>query len=185
MPKVKPLTPDEAKKSFANRFSSKADRLRQLATKFGVRPYRVFLTLTRWTGEERGEGEEKIVARRELLPTPRVQSLDAISFNAFRGGTLPVGSLRVDRISASFTSDELAGLFGPLAGQERIPQPYEFFYEVVEDGRGDAHPPRAKFRLLSEPFRRPGKIDWTLMLERISQDRTRDDLSAIGTGREG
>lgn len=208
MPKIRALSPDEARSTLANRFGSKADRMRQLATKFGVRPNRCFLRWTRWTGSERGEGDELDVLTYEILPTPRVQSLDNLSFSIQHAGVIPVGSLRVDRIStALFTRDVLMGKAWPNASQvpglvvstlppmvtpmpgmdprePHIPEPWEFFWEVVEDGRGDSPPKRMKFRLMNEPFRRPGKVDWTVMLERVGQDRTRDNRSGIGTGLE-
>lgn len=176
MPKPRPLSPGEATNSFANRFSRVADNARQIATNLGLRPYRVFLIWTKWTGEERGEGDETEFRRIEILPTPKVNSLDNVTFGLFHAGTVPMGSLRVDRISATFTQDTLQGRIIPVPGEDTIPDPYGFFYEVVEDGRGDNPPQRAKFRLLNTPFRRAGKIDWTIMLERISADREREKL---------
>lgn len=186
MPKVRSLSPAQAKRSLANKLAPLADRLRQLNTNFGIRPYRVFLTWTRFGGEERGEGHEKMFARAEILPTPKVSSLDAVSFSIFHAGTLPVGSIRVEEVSAAaFTEDMLRGLKVPDGSyldpdEQKIPEPYDFFYEVVEDGRGDGEPARDRYRLLSKPFRRAGKVDWTLMLERVSPDRTRDDQSVFG-----
>lgn len=194
MPKIRPLSPEKAANTLAHRLARKADRLRQLAVNVGVRPYRVFLTWTYWdAGTERGEGDEKLYRRIEILPTPRVTSLDSVSFSIFHAGTLPVGSVKVDRISASaFTEDMLLGKafpddplpFGEKLGEKHIPEPYEFFYEIVEDGRGDNPAKRNRFRPLNRPFRRAGKLDFTIMLERSGQDRTRDDKSAVGTGLE-
>lgn len=193
MSKVRPLSPGQARKTFAHKFTRTADKLRQIATRMGVRPFRVFLTWTKWTGEERGEGNEQLYRRIEILPTPRVSSLDNVSFSVFHAGTLPVGSVRVDRISArEFTEDILCGKafpddplpFGENAGEKHIPQPYEFFYEVVEDGRGDDPAKRSRFRPLNRPTRRAGQVDFTIMLERVSEDRTRDDKSAYTTGLE-
>lgn len=208
MPRVRPLTPEQARSTFANRFSRLTDRTRQFATKFGVRPNRVFLRWTKWSGTERGEGQEQTVLTFEILPTPRVTSLDMLTFSLAHAGVIPVGSVRVDRISvALFTSDILLGkawpnahskpgeerktlmpIVAPMPGMHRsephIPEPYEFFWEVVEDGRGDDPAKRHKFRPMSAPFRRAGKVDWTIMLERVSLDRTRQDKSAIGEGVE-
>lgn len=208
MPKVRPLTPLEARRSIANRLAPTVDRIRQLNTKLGERPHRVFLTWTRWTGEARGEGAEELVGQLEVLPTPRVDSLDSVSFSMFSGGTLPVGSIRVSEISvATFTEDLLCGRripdearccrdvpdergavvphTAPIDGRsEEVPFPFDFFYEVVEDGRGDPHPVRNRFRLLSKPFRRAGKVDWMIMLEREDPDRERDNRSPFaGPGR--
>ena len=193
MARIRPLTPREAVNTFTNRIGRVADSSRQLATNLGLRSYRCFLTWTRWTGEERGEGREELFARVEILPTPRVLSIDSTSFSLFHGGTMPEGSLRVERISVCrFTEDILLGKalphedlpFGESAKEKHVPQPFEFFWEVVEDGRGDCPAKRARFRPMNRPFRRAGSVDWTIVLERTSMDRTRDDESAIGTGLE-
>lgn len=180
MPKIRPLNPLQAKQSLANRLAPTIDRIRQLSTNLGIRPYRVFLTWTRWTGEVRGEGEELLAKQVEILPTPKVDSLDRVSFSLFAAGTLPVGSIQVSEISAAaFTEDVLTGRAVPVLGEDEVPPPYEFFYEVVEDGRGDPDPVRNRFRLLTKPFRRAGKVDWTIMLEKEDADRDRDDRSAF------
>lgn len=193
MPKIRALSPEEAKRTLAHRLSPLADRLNQLFTKFGIAPYRVFLTWTKWTGLERGEGDERLFRRIEILPTPELKSLDAVSFSVFHAGTVPVGSVKLERISnVTFTADILLGKafpddplpFGEDAGEKHIPEPYEFFYEIVEDGRGDDPPKRARFRPMNMPLRRADQTDFTIMLERVSQDRTRADKSAIGTGLE-
>lgn len=171
MPKVRALTPAQAKNTLVNRFNPKADRLRQLSTKFGLRPYRMFLVHTKWDGAERGEGFEHLTSRAELLPTPQIINMDNVSFSFFHAGTLPVGSIRVDQISGTFTEDTLRGKLGH---QDEVDPTTDFFYEVVEDGRGDPNPLPSRYRLLSMPFRRAGKLDWTILLERVSQERDRE-----------
>jgi hypothetical protein len=193
MPKVRALSPEQAKRTLANRFGKRADRLRQIATNKGIRPYRVFLTWIKWDGPDRGEGTDTLVKRIEILPTPRVKSLDNLSFSLFHAGTIPVGSLRVDRISVHrFTEDILLGKafpdnplpFGESPIEKHLPAPWEFFYEVVEDGRGDFPAKRKRFRPMNNPVREAGKVHWSIMLERTSEDRSRQDKTAMGTGLE-
>jgi hypothetical protein len=195
MSRIRALTSDQAKRTLANKLAPTGDRIRQIATRLGVRPYRCFLTWTKWDAPagERGEGNEQLYARMEILPTPRVRSLDRLSFSLAHGGVIPVGSVQVDRISLTqFTEDVLLGKslphnplpFGEVLQEKHIPQPYEFFWEIVEDGRGDNPPKRNRFRPMNKPERRAGKLDYTIMLERVSLDRTRDDQSAIGLGLE-
>lgn len=180
MPKIGPLTPAQAKATIAQRLAPVADNVRQIATTLGARPYRVFLVWTKWTGEERGEGVEQEARRIEILPTPRIQNLDSVSYSLMHAGTLPVGSIRVDLISgATFSADILSGNYVPVAHEDFIPEPFEFFYEVVEDGRGDDPATRSRFRLLSFPFRRATKVDWTVTLERVSLDRNRYAQSQV------
>lgn len=179
MPKPRALTPQEAKRTLAHRFGPRGDRLRQLATRFGVRPYRCFLVWTKYTGGERGEGSEKLVAEAELLPTPKVISLDSVTYSPYHAGTFPDGSVKLDRVSVGYTADFLRGLVVPKR-EEHLPEPYDFFYELREDGRGDDPAARDRYRLLSPPFRQPGRVCWVLMLERSSEDRTRTGLSRHG-----
>lgn len=170
MPRPRPLSPFEAKRTLAARFGPRADRLRQLATKFGIRPYRVFIVHTRATGDERGEGVEEEVSRFEILPTPVVKSLDSVALSPTMAGILPVGSLRVSRVSTTISNDRLNGVL-----EDTDPDPkVSFFYEVVEDGRLDNPAVRRKFRLASNPHLTPGNVEWQFVLERISEDRGRN-----------
>lgn len=203
MARPRPLTPHEARRTLAHRFAPRADRLRQLNTRFGLRPYRCFLVWTKWSGGERGAGEETVLpgGRIELLPTPKVRSLDNVAAQFFSGGVLPVGSLRVTEISALYTRDQLAGLAVPnhdfteenvpprprsaedlpkRPSVTSLPQPFDFYWEVVEDGRGDDPAVRSKFRLAAWPNRNPGGVQWECLIERVSSDANRDGTSTNG-----
>lgn len=195
-----------ARLTLANKFVKRVDRARQLYTKFGLRSDRVFLVWTKYTGEERGEGEEKEVARLELLPTPRVSDRTSIQFAPYSAGVLPVGSVTVDQISAQFTVEVLLGKRVPdeaCPPGSDIPQPNDFFYEIVNDDRGVASPagcgpenlqmalrrgssvlPRARFRIVGFPELLEGNVQYKVALERISEDRAFDGTSRIGTDPE-
>lgn len=199
MPRPRPLSPGEAGRTLAHRFSRVGDRLRQLNTKFGIRPYRVELVWTRWSGAERGEGREEPLARVELLPTPRVRNLDtSIQYRIMGGGFLPSGTLLVQEISALYTQDQLSGLaipdgcvqdpptlrsahqLPPKPSETSLPEPFDFYWEVREDGRGDDPAERARFRLAAWPWRNAGNVQWEVMLERVSGDPRRDGSSTSG-----
>ena len=183
--KIRPLTPDQAKRSLAQRLTRVADNSRQIAVRLGVRSYRVYLTWTKWTGSETGEGHETIFKRVELLPTPLVKSLDNVSFSPFSAGVVPEGSLRLTGVSASRYNDEDLRGVSAFGTALEVPEPYDFFYEVVEDGRGAKEPQRQRYQLLTQPMRDAESAQWTLMLERASQDRTRRDKSPTGKGETG
>ena len=182
MPRPRPLTPSEAKRSLANRLGLRvADRLRQFSTRFGLRSRRVFLTWTQFTGAERGEGRERVIARIELLPTPKVADATTVMRMPFAAGVLPVGSLRVSLISVAYTYDQLTGRRIPGRSDDGpIPEPIDFFYELVEDGRGDDPAERQRFRVLGIPWRDEGNVGWSVLLERSSEDFARDGTSQIG-----
>lgn len=162
-----------------------ADRLRQLNTRFGLRSRRVFLVWCQYVGEERGEGPVVEVERRELLPTPRVSDATAITRRPIGLGIVPEGSLRIDQISAgAYTEDNLRGLAIPVdvettspvlpgtstqvSGLPMLPavkQPWDFYYEIVEDGRGDSPPARRRYKLLASPWRNEAGLQWGVYVE--------------------
>lgn len=192
-------SPFAARATLAHRLASRADRIRQIATGIGVRPYRCFLTWTKYTGEERGEGKERLMARLEILPTPRVSDLTAVNYRQWSIGAVPEGSIRLDRVScAAYTEDALRGLELPYAPRDAQPpapggqwathgpdfsvqfaDDVDFFYEVVEDGRGDPLPVRRRFKLLGGPFRQAGNVEWVILLQRADKDETRRGLPPL------
>lgn len=184
-PRLRPLNPGEARRSLVNRMGRVADGARQIATRLGARPMRCFLVWTRWDANtERGEGREVEQRRVELLPTPKVETMDSVTFSVFHAGTVPAGSVKLSGVSVSYTFDELTGHV--IEGQhvDQIEEPWSFFYELVEDGRGDLPAVRNKFRVLSYPTRDAASAQWKVMLERIAEDRTRENKSAYLTGKE-
>lgn len=233
--RIGPLTPGQARATLAHRLSPTVDRLRQRLTTFGLRSDRVFLVWTTFSGAARGEGDERELARVELLPTPRVSDMTAINFQPYAAGILPNGVLRIDRISNLYTEDQLRGRAIPIGiegklgqrvgcgggvdpfaadttpsgdsgeltdpprnppvtnesalldqgvigpgGQLCIEEPFDFFYEIVEDGRGDDPASREKFRLFGHPWRNENGFEWALLLERVSEDRNPSGESMLG-----
>ena len=182
---LRPLSPLEARSSLAQRLTGVADRVRQVATRLGARPYRVVLVWGRWTGSTRGEGELQFLREMELLPTPKVATLDSVTFSIFHAGTVPAGSIKLTEVSTRYTFDELQGHMIPELHEDVIPSPFDFFYEVREDGRRDARPVRRRFRLMSVPNLDAENAQWTLMLESESEARNRDGGSDYLKGTQG
>ncbi len=193
MPRPRPLNPIEATRTLANRLGKRVDNLRQFSTKFGTRSKRVFLVWTKVTGEERGEGDENILYRIELLPTPRVSELTAVSRRPLIEGSLSDGGVRVDEISVyRYTEDMLRGLVVPgepgqpgtpiaPVGAERLTNPrIDFFYEIVDDGRqGEGRAARQRFQLIGYPARLESRVQFAVFLQRSSADMGRDGLSDV------
>lgn len=177
------LKPEQAKATFAHRFGRRADGLRQITTRFGLRPYNVWLVWGVWSGKERGAGTFKELKRIDVVPNPKIEDLSSISLDPRSAGILPVGSIRLSRISATFAADQLMGKWVPTEPSDRLPDNVEFFYEVQEDGRDGHAGARMRFRPMSNPFRRAGKIDWQITLERIDEDSDRDGNNQIGPNR--
>ena len=208
------LTPVQASRTLVNRLAPRIDRLRQVTTRFGLRPYNVTLVWGQWSGDERGEGIFSVIREVPLLPNPKVEDLSALALDPRSAGILPVGSVRLTGISATYSADILRGHYYPTEPSDRLPADVEFFYELTEDGRdrqedatsactrvyGAGHAEgggaeaagvelpqapvvRARFRPASEPMRRAGKVDWTLILERVSEERDREGNEQIGPNR--
>lgn len=176
MPRPRALRPDEVARTLVGRFEKKSggpglvDKMRQLHTKFGARSRRVFLVWVRWTGVDRGEGGVRVIREFELLPTPEVA--DGASRNPYSAGMLPMGSIRLNEVSAALSIDTLTGRLVPGAGP--IEQPDDFFYEIQEDARSGQPGARARYRVAGEPLRRETDVCWTVPLQRASNDRSRD-----------
>lgn len=150
------------------------DRAREKASLIGARPFRLFLVWTVFSGKERGQGEERILERHEVEPRPRIDK-GGITRNPALVGIVAVGSVRVDELSTRYTYDELLGLL--LPGGRAVPADQgrvTFFYEVVEDGRGDNPPERLRFRLFNTPSLEAENAQWVLILEPVSDAMKRN-----------
>lgn len=157
-----------------------------------MRPQRVWLVWTRFDGEERGDGKETIFARVEILPTPRVADMTAITYKSAAAGTYQDGTIRVDQISSAlFSEDELCGVKVPMRGFGGLPAPppagckgpefdieyadnVSFGYWVQEDGRGDDPGRIRRFALQGVPWRDASTLAWTVILHRADRDPHRD-----------
>lgn len=210
--KPKPLgSVTAARSTLAHRLTNRVDRIRQLNTRFGLRSLRVFLVWSKFSGAERGEGRETIIARVELLPTPRVSDLTAIARRPYSLGVFKEGSIRIDQISgAKYTRDMLLGLEIPIVDQlgnvcgcrpcgavnplkdepveargpdgvERTTdEQIDFWWETVEDGRGDSPAETLRYRVFGGPSRSEGRFDWSMNLELADEPTDRSGRPQIG-----
>jgi hypothetical protein len=175
---VHPLRPDQVGRTLAQDLVPVVDDVRQLATDFGVRPYRVFLVHVQWTGPTRGIGVAEEVSRREILPTPQISDMSATSRSLQAVGLVEEGTIRLRRISASLTEDDLLGRTADLAnpdGTRRDKRSIEFFYEVVQQRPGGVEPAvRRRYVPDSAADLRPAAAGWSISLRKQQQDRARD-----------
>jgi len=194
VPRPRPLTgPEAAKGTLAHRLTRTADRLRQFYTRFGLRSKRVFLVWTRWTGEERGEGREEVLAKIELLPTPRVSDRTAVQRRPYTQGVTYDGTIRVDQISAgAYTRDQLTGIVIPGRSPElqapratigravdgtrsepKDDRKVDFYYLLQDDGRGDNPGSVQRYRLMGGPSRKEGSLYFAVNLEKAEEEPSR------------
>lgn len=172
---IRAIEPSEAKRSLAVSLRPVADNLRQLASELGASPYRVFMVHTKWSGAKPGRGNESILRVVEILPTPRVRAINSLTGRPTSVGILEAESVSVDRISADrYNEDQLGGRVGGV----EIPDDQSFYYEVVEDGRSTPNPLRRRFRAASPAGLSQVGLDFSLRLERSSEDRSRRGIPA-------
>lgn len=154
-PHIRPLTDFQAERTLAENLVPVADGIRQLATDFGLRPYRVFLVWIGYTADENadglldvdeqgvsaddatvGAGRPYVIAELELLPTPRVGPLGGVRQSLEVVGLTEVGGVMLDQISPSYTEDILMGLLPELLDPQHPGQlraGVQFFYEIQEN----------------------------------------------------
>jgi hypothetical protein len=173
MKKPRLLSAGEAKNSLMARMARVKDRASQIEVRLGMRPYEVHLVWTKWTGDERGDGVQRIVCRMPLLPVPKVEDM-SISRNPFAAGRYPVGSVRVSSISTTYTRELLEGRVLPEKRELEVPEPYDFFWEIVEDGRHGTCPLRRRFQPTAEPSLDAENQQWIVVLEKQSGDMERN-----------
>lgn len=157
-------------RTLAGRLVKVADRVRDLATRFGLRPYRVYIVRTRWTAGERGAGAEYVTQELELQPTPRVASLDSLAEVIQPVGIVEEGTLRVDEISGRYQEEHLRG----YGSDGAPPEPDEQVFWEVEWVRQDGQPgERLRFTVRGKPAYEPGRLAWSVTLTRAQQARGR------------
>lgn len=146
------------------------DSLRDLHAQFGLRPYRVRIIVTEWTGGERGLGEEVVVRSTELLPVPKVSDVSALAKELSSIGLEEAGSLMVSEISGRFGE-------GVLTGHDAAGNPPEqqqsFQWEVLFLTPGEAGDfgVRRRFFPSSAPTYDAAGFQWRVTLARAHPER--------------
>lgn len=149
------------------------DDARQIVTDLGLRPYRVFSVVVRWSGGEVGKGDPCVESEVELLPTPKVVFFGEVGVGGLttkmtEGGLSERGDAKMMEISPRYTEDDVRQLFH----LQPLPAGLDGFVEVRMDAR-DGSSIRRRFAVLV-PQRRAEKFDWIVRLKRQNQNDRRD-----------
>lgn len=157
-------------KTLARRFIPLADKLRDLMTKFGLRPYKVRVMRVKWSGGSRGVGQPSVVSELHILPTPLISDLTSLQEIVQPVGLDEVGSILLSEVSGTLTEDDL---MGRGTDGESVGVDDEVFYEIEfprPDGKAST---RRRFYMTSPPHYFAGKLQWQIRLEKAHEDRDR------------
>lgn len=158
------------------------DSIRQLATGFGMRPYRVFIIHHQWSGGRVGAGNPIEISRREILPTPRVGDMGGTNQVLHTYGLQEEGGISVDHISAKYTEDDLMGrtpdTTDPVQTRSGA-QDVEFFWEVVENRSANPEPVRRRYVPTVAPTL--GGFGWRVSLTKQEFNRNRQGSALPAT----
>lgn len=156
--------------SIGRRLVPVADRLRDIRVRFGLRPYLIRMIRTKWSGGARGAGVETVTDVHEILPVPKLISLDSLQEIASVVGADEVGSVILSEISGRYTEEILKGQNpdgAPLATDERLYYEVEF---IKPDGTpGD----KRRFNLKGIPTYEAEKMQWVIRLDKARDGRDR------------
>jgi hypothetical protein len=174
MSNPRPITPDRdprlhpnarPERSLAEDLAGIVDEARQMVTDFGMRPYRVFSVVVRWSGGARHRGTPEVVSTEEFLPTPSIDG--RLSRELREAGAVERGVVRLTGLSSRYTEDDIDRLCRRI-GRDGD----EHYIEVVMDER-DGVSERRRYVVSAVPFRRPESFDWEAQLTRQDEGRTR------------
>lgn len=163
-------TSQQLNKTLARRFIPLADRLRDLMTKFGLRPYKVRIIRVKWSGGQRGVGAASVVGEVHILPTPLISDLTGLQEIVQPVGLDEIGTILLSEVSGTFTEDDL---MGRGSDGSAIAADDEVFYEIEfprPDGKAST---RRRFTVNSAPHYYAGKLQWQVRLDKAHEDRDR------------
>ena len=170
--RFKVITDDNFEKTLVQSLTPTVDALRDIAVRLGARQYQVSLVWTRWSGGDRGEGNEEVVKVVRLLPTPMVREVDTLQARVLSIGRHEEGDLHVTEISARYSEDFLLGRNPALFPGDTVPKDMTFFWEINFPHEGSPGV-RRRFFPSSAPSKEPTRFQWTVYLARQAGDRTR------------
>ena len=154
--------------TFVEQMGEIVDDLRQLATDFGARPYRVFCVVVAWSGGAVGRGTQVQIDETELLPTPRID-LTSLRYVVTSGGRTDNGRTSLYEVSPRYTEDDIEALF-----HRALEANEQSFIEVRMDGRDGREPIRHRLTLSGVPFRDADGFQWVVPLIIQQEERNRN-----------
>lgn len=170
-------TPASLKCSLGQSLIPVVDKARDLLTQMGFRPYRVRIVRTRFAGPRRGMGPEVVVHELELLPTPKVVDLSALTQEVTAIGVNDGGTVQLQKVSGRYTEETLLGV-SPTG--EQIPSNEAVYYEVEFFRRDGGPSEKRRFIRGSVPHWDAEAFQWSITLTKTSDDNRLRDGSPKG-----
>lgn len=165
------FTSPERSARAAGRLGRLWDKARDLKAKAGLRPYSVAIVRARSAaGRRRGDGVFDVVGEWQILPTPKVSGMGALSELLNSDQLREMGTIMLSEISISYTEDMLLGRGpdGVAIGQDET-----VFYEVRWLAPNGSVTQRRRFVSSSPPDLRAESAEWVITLTRAPHDRER------------
>lgn len=164
--------PDAAtlKCSLAQKLIPAVDKIRDIYTRMGARPYRVFIVRTRFAGPRQGVGVEQVISEIELLPTPLVVDMRSLTEVVTPVGVNEQGMVQLQYVSGRYTEEQLIGVGStgaPLASNETM------YYEIVFFRRDGGPAERRRFVHDSLPTYNALQFQWLINLTSALENRSR------------
>lgn len=170
-PKFTKLSGTDLSRTLASCLIPVADSVRDIYTQLGLRTYSIKIIRTSWSGGRRGVGIEYIKEQLDVLPTPKISSMDEITEVLQPIGLDELGSIRLSEISGRFTEDELLGRIPngiPIDKDEQV------FYEIEFPRADGISGVKRRFVPRSAPYYEASTLQWSVRLERTREDRSRN-----------
>ena len=160
-------------RTLARQLIETVDSVRDLATQLGFRPYEVRMVRTKWSGGERGVGQEFVISDEPILPTPLLMGLDGVTRIVQPVGLDEIGACQVTQISGRYAEGFLTG--NDTDGNPLDPD-VQYYFEVVFPTPGSIADgaPRRRFYASSAPTYDASKFEWRVNLQRSHSDRRND-----------
>lgn len=164
-------TPALLARSLVRKLQGPVDKIRDLNTRFGRRPYIVRFIYTGWSGGARGDGQEYLVREEVILPVPLVVDLASLQELVSPVGVENAGSLILTEVSGCYTEEQLRG----LSNTDGSPTPADqnFYYEIEFIRPDGVDGVRRRFQVAGTPEEVPDKFQWRVRLDRAQPGRAR------------
>lgn len=150
------------------------DCARDLYTSLGMRSYQVSLVWTRWSGGERGVGQEFVIETQDILPIPKMAGLGGVAIELKELGSNEQGSVTLSEISLRYAEDLLMGRGGPVPLGQPIPFDVSFYWEIALPLGASGQALRRRFTPSGAAERKAGSFEWTIRLVETEGARRRD-----------